>query len=73
MLGNRVPVSLIIGVVIVVFECHTRDKRPFSDRSFLKILIFSTIYGRFRGAQANLPHPPLGIGLKSYTSYTSSI
>ena len=32
--------------------------RAFSDRSFLKILIFSTIYGRFRGAQANLPHPP---------------
>ena len=28
------------------------------DRSFLKIRIFSTIYGRFRGAQANLPHPP---------------
>ena len=32
--------------------------RAFSDRSFLKILIFSTIYGRFRGAQANLPPPP---------------
>ena len=32
--------------------------RAFSDRSFLKILIFSTVYGRFRGGQVNLPHPP---------------
>ena len=28
--------------------------RAFSDRSFLKILIFSTIYGRFRAGQVNL-------------------
>ena len=36
--------------------------RAFSDRSFLKILIFSTDFGRFRGGEVNLPPPP-GIGL----------
>ena len=32
--------------------------RAFSDRSFLKILIFSTDFGRFRGGEVNLPPPP---------------
>ena len=31
--------------------------RAFSDRSFLKILIFSTDYGRFRGGEVDLPLP----------------
>ena len=39
-------------------DTHTHTHTDFSDRSFLKILIFSTIYGRFRGGQVNLPHPP---------------
>ena len=39
--------------------------RAFSDRSFLKILIFSTDFGRFRGGEVNLPPPPPGIGLRT--------